>query len=164
MQTISNEDEEKQAFAMLSLQFPNEPFVAALKLFPTNTNRALWVATNWPKDHIVKKHIAEILEEQGEFAGLAGKADLARDIWQRMQGFVTESGHVIQPKAEDYVKLAKLYAEVRGFIEKPATNQTIITGVAQKVIESPVHASDEDWEKAAAIQQQELLNVSRTKH
>lgn len=164
MQTISNEDEEKQAFAMLSLQFPNEPFKAALQLFPTNTNRALWVATNWPKDEIVKKYISDIVEDQGEFAGLAGKGELARDIWQRMQGYITENGVAVVPCAEDYVKLAKLYAEVRGFIEKPSANQTIITGVVPKVIESRVYASDEDWEKAAAMQQQELLNVSRTKH
>lgn len=164
MSTISNEDDEKQAFAMLSLQFPAEPFKAALKLFPANTNRALWVATHWPKDAQVKAYIAEFVEDQGEFAGLAGKAELARDIWNRMQGHITESGVAVLPSADDYVKLAKLYAEVRGFIEKPAATTNVFTGVSQKVIEAPVHSSDEAWEQAAEQQQRDLLNVSRTKH
>lgn len=164
MDAILDEDEEKRAFAMLCIQFPNEPFKAALQLFPSNTNRALRVATEWPKDSLVKETISQIYEQCGEFAGLAGKADLARDVWQRMQGIVLDDGTVIRPNSEDYVKLAKLYADIRGFIEKPSTSVTVNNAIAGNVIEVPVYDNDEDWEKDVQQQQQELLNVSRTRH
>lgn len=161
--TTPNESEEKAAFAALLLKTPTEPFKAALALFPDNTSRALWVANHWVNDPEVLAAQKRNKEEFGEFAGLADKVDLARDIWQRMQGTTTPDGRQIIPSPDDYAKLAKLYAEVRGFIEKPQTGPAVQV-VFPRAIEVPTHGSNEDWEAAAAKQQRELLDVSRSRH
>lgn len=163
MSETRNESEEKAAFAALLLKTPTEPFKAALALFPDNTSRALWVANHWVADAEVLAAIKRLKEEMGEFAGLADKSELARDIWQRMQGTQTADGRTIPPTADDYAKLAKLYAEVRGFIEKPQSGPAVQV-IVPRAIEVPTHGSNEDWEAAAAKQQRELLDVSRSRH
>ncbi len=96
-------------------------------------------------------------------AFLPGKGDLARDIWQRMQGTTLPNGVTIPPTPEEYAKLAKLYADVRGFIEKPQTNVNVTTNV-NRVVEMPVFANESEWEAEAARQQRELLENARTRH
>jgi hypothetical protein len=156
------EAEEKAAFAVGLLKQPNDPFKVALSLFPDNTNRALWVAHNWPHDAEVKAEQERLANEDGgDF--LPSKADLARAIWQKMEGTTNSEGRVIVPTTEDYAKLAKLYAEVRGFIEKPGTGPQVNV-IVPRAIEVPTHGSNEAWEAAAEIQQRELLNVSRSRH
>ena len=160
--TIVTETEEKAAYAALLLKDP-DPFRSALALFPNNTNRALWVANHWPQDAEVVGLLAKIRENNDEMSFLPGKPDLARDIWDRMQG-KRPDGSIVPPTTEDYAKLAKLYAEVRGFIEKPAAAVVNNNVVVPRAIEVPTHGTDEDWEAAAEKQQQELLNVSRSRH
>jgi len=156
------ESEEKAAYAALLLK-ERDPFKAALALFPNNTNRALWVANHWPNDAEVKAEQARLTEEAGDMAFLPGKADLARDIWQRMQGTTLPNGVTIPPTPEEYAKLAKLYADVRGFIEKPQTNVNVTTNV-NRVVEMPVFANESEWEAEAARQQRELLENARTRN
>lgn len=157
-----DESKEKAAYASLLLK-ERDPFKAALSLFPNNTNRALWVANHWPNDPEVIEAKTALMQEGGDMGFLPDKAELARDIWNRMQGAVTADGRTIPPTADDYAKLAKLYADVRGFIEKPQNNQNV-TVVVPKAIEVPTHGTNDEWELAAAKQQQELLNVSRSRH
>lgn len=159
----TNESEEKAAYAALLLK-ENDPFKAALSLFPNNTNRALRVANEWPKDDEVKAEVKRLRESDDVMSLLPDKADLARDIWQRMQGATLPNGVVIPPTADEYSKLAKLYAEVRGFIEKPSAPSQNVTVVVPKAIEVPTHGTNEEWELAAERQQRELLNVSRSRH
>lgn len=158
----NKESQEKATYAGLLLK-ERDPFKAALALFPNNTNRALWVANHWPNDPEVIEAKAALVQEGGNMSFLPDKAELARDIWERMQGTTTADGRTIPPTPDDYAKLAKLYADVRGFIEKPQNNQNV-TVVVPKAIEVPTHGSNEDWEQAAAKQQQDLLNVSRSRH
>lgn len=156
------ESEEKAAYAALLLK-ERDPFKAALSLFPNNTNRALWVANHWPNDAEVKAEQKRLTDEGGDMAFLPGKGDLARDIWQRMQGTALPNGVTIPPTPEEYAKLAKLYADVRGFIEKPQTNVNVTTNV-NRVVEMPVFANENEWEAEAARQQRELLENARTRH
>lgn len=162
MSEVTNESEEKAAYAALLLR-ERDPFKAALSLFPDNTNRALWVANHWPNDAEVKEEQARLIGEDEGASFLPSKVELARDIWQRMQGTTLPSGVTIPPTPEEYAKLAKLYADVRGFIEKPQTNVNVTTNV-QRVVEVPVFQSENEWEAAAAKQQRELLNNARTRH
>ncbi len=157
-----NESEEKAAYAALLLK-ERDPFKAALQLFPDNTNRALWVANHWPIDAEVKAEQERLMGEDDGSSFLPSKAELARDIWQRMQGTTLANGVAIPPTPEEYAKLAKLYADVRGFIEKPQTNVNVTTNV-QRVVEVPVFQSESEWENAAARQQRELLENARTRH
>lgn len=163
---MTNEEKElkeKAEYAALLLK-ERDPFKAALALFPENTNRALWIANHWPKDDVVKAEQTRINAEIGEMGFLPGKGDLARDIWQRMQGTTLPNGVTVPPTPEEYAKLAKLYADVRGFIEKPQTNVSVNNNITQRVVEMPVFASEGEWEAQAAKQQRELLDNARTRH
>ncbi len=160
----NNEIEEKLKFAELLLKTPDEPFKAALALFPDDVSRALWVAAHWPADPDVKAAQEEALADSGSLSFLPSKAELARDIWQRMQGTKTVEGRLISPDADDYAKLAKLYAEVMNFIEKPSITTNVNNVIVPKVIEIPNYGTAEEWENAATKQQRELLNVSRSRH
>uniref|UniRef100_A0AAU7YTF4 Terminase small subunit n=1 Tax=Stenotrophomonas phage vB_SmaS_QH3 TaxID=3229738 RepID=A0AAU7YTF4_9CAUD len=156
-----NESEEKAAYAALLLK-ERDPFKAALQLFPDNTNRALWVANHWPNDDEVKAEQTRLSNEEGD-SFLLSKREFLQDIEQRMRGTVYPNGAVIPPTPEEYAKLAKLYADVRGFIEKPQTNVNV-NNIMQRVVEVPVFQSESEWEAAAAKQQRELLNNARTRH
>lgn len=156
-----NESEEKAAYAALLLK-ERDPFKAALQLFPDNTNRALWVANHWPNDDEVKAEQTRLSNEEGD-SFLLSKREFLQDIEQRMRGTVYPNGAVIPPSPEEYAKLAKLYADVRGFIEKPQTNVNVTTNI-QRVVEVPVFQDENAWEAAAAKQQRELLNNARTRH
>jgi len=156
------ESEEKAAYAALLLK-ECDPFKAALLLFPNNTNRALWVASHWPNDAEVKAEQKRLTDEGGDMAFLPGKAELARDIWQRMQGTMLPNGVTVLPTLEEYAKLAKLYADVCGLIEKPQANINLTTNVS-RVVEMPVFANESEWEAEAARQQRELLENARTRH
>lgn len=159
---MSDELEQKRKFAKLFLErgmSPNQAFPIALGIFGEGeTAKAMHAAMNWQFDAEVLQFIEELKEAGDDLDLLPSKADLARDIWAKLQGVNT----MLDP--EGYAKLAKLYAEVRGFIEKPQTNQNVQVVVAPKVIEVPAYSSAEDWESASAKQQTELLNVARSRH
>lgn len=157
------EQEEKAKFAELLLKPNSEPFKVALELFPENTSKALWIANNWPHDTEVVEIQAKLKLELGEFAGLYDKAELLRAIQRRMEGLQTESGRIIPPSADDFAKLAKLYAEMMAFIEKPQTGPAVQV-IIPRAIEVPVYNSMEEWEADAQTQQRDLQNVSRSRH
>ena len=156
-----SESKEKAAYAALLLR-EREPFKAALVLFPNNTNRALWVASNWPNDDEVKAEKLRLSAEDVD-SFLLSKREFLQDIEQRMRGTIYSNGAVVPPTPEEYAKLAKLYADVRGFIEKPQTNVNV-NNIVHRVVEVPVFGSEEDWEAAASKQQWELLENARSRH
>ena len=155
------ESEEKAAYAALLLK-ERDPFKAALSLFPNNTNRALWVANHWPNDAEVKAEQSRLSEEEGD-SFLLSKREFLQDIEARMKGTTLPNGVTVPPTPDEYSKLAKLYADVRGFIEKPQTNVNVTTNV-NRVVEMPVFANENEWEAEAARQQRELLENARTRH
>ncbi len=143
----------KAEYAKLLLKI-TDPFKAALQLFPDNTSRALRVANEWPTDPEVVAAQAAFLDEDGELSFLPTKADLARNIWDRMQN------ERICP--DDYAKLGKLYADVRGFIEKPQSNVNVNNNVTNnRVMVVRENGTDEDWAAKLRKQQEKLTNASR---
>jgi len=151
-----SDEELKAEFARLLLKSPSDPFKAALMLFPDNTNRALRVANDWPADPEVMAAQAALLEEDGELSFLPTKADFARKIWDKMDE------ERLAP--EDFAKLGKLYADVRGFIEKPQTNiNNNVNNVTNRVMVIRESESNDDWEAKLRKQQEDLTNAS-TKH
>lgn len=151
--TIMTEIEEKAAFAALLIRYPKEPFKAALELWPLDVSLALRRSNEWPNDKAVLAELKRLRNEGDDMEMLPGKSELAIEVWNKMQDC----------SADDFAKLAKLYAELRGYIEKPSpsTNVNVFT---QKCIEVPTLGSNQEWEDAVAKQQTELLNVSRSKH
>lgn len=106
----ADEAEHKTAFAVELLKSPADPFRAALAVFASNTNRALWVANHWPNDSFVKEEMQRLKEESGELSFLPSKADLARSLWER--------AHSERTSNDDFTKMARLYAEIMDFVPK----------------------------------------------
>jgi hypothetical protein len=150
---FDNISQEKRDYAALLIK-ERDPFKAALLLFPEATNRALWVSNNWPNDPEVVAEKDRLNREDAGAAYLLNKTELARDILEKMK---------VAVKADDYAKLAKLYAEVLGYIEKPQASVNVTNNVP-RVVEMPVFPTGEDWEAAAAKQQRDLLANARTRH
>lgn len=151
-----NEQELKSAFAAELLKTPNDPFKAALAVFGADTGRALRAAHEWPNDADVLAEKARLSGELGEMAFLPGKAELARSIWER--------AHNERTTTDDYAKLAKLYAEVRGFIDKPTTNINNNVITANKVMVVKDHGDNDTWAKRLREQQKGLTNASASRH
>lgn len=148
---------QKKAFAEALMQMPGKPFDAALQVTGTNTNRALWIATNWPNDAEVKAITAQLIEDGGEMQFLPSKADLARKVW--------ELGNTAF-EAKDRLAAYRLYGEIRGFIDKPNANVQINnnTNVDNRVLVVKDLGTDDDWEAKAEAQQRALVNVSTSRH
>jgi hypothetical protein len=153
---MTDELEDKKKFAAELLRNPQQPFVAALAVYPDNNNWALFVATHWPQDADVLKFQQEILKDHPETDFLPTEAELARAIWDKMNAKFTP--------IEDFTKLGKLYAEIRGFIKKTDTNITVNANTDNRVMVVKDLGTDEEWENKASKQQQALLNVSTSKH
>lgn len=147
-----DEREAKAKFARLLLKEPGDPFAVALKVFPNDTKHALWVANNWPADPEVTDLQEKAEEDEGELAFLPTKGQLCRGIWDKMNDKYTD--------ADTYAKLSKVYAEVRGFIEKPQVAVTTnVQNVTNKVMIVRETGSDIEWERKLALQQASLANA-----
>lgn len=153
---------QKAAFAALLLKEP-QPFKAALLLFPENTNRALRVAHEWPTDPEVQAEMNRLLTEEADSL-LMTKPQFLMALEQRMKGVTYADGTNVPLNTEDFVKVAKLYADTRGFIEKPQTNVNVQAAIIHRVIESPVFPSEHAWEIESERQQRELLANARTRN
>ncbi len=146
--------EEKQKFAEALLELC-DPFKAALHVCEgMPTQKALKMATEWPADIEVKGFIKAIKDKESSIDTLPDKKDLAEAVWLKMENCRFP---------EDFAKLAKLYAEVRGFIEKP-DNKPIVTINQNRVMVIKDFGNEDQWQAAADKQQRDLLNVSSTKH
>ena len=147
------EQKEKAAFAAFLLKEPNEPFKAGLAVFPDDTRKALWIATHWLNDPIVTAEVKRLKASGADLDGLPTKADLARTVWE-----LTQVGPL-----EDRIKAAKLYGDIRGFIEKP-NNAPVVNVNNNRVMVIRDQGSDSDWEAKVAKQQANLLNAAATRH
>lgn len=151
---FENEADLKLAFARLYVRY-NDPFKAALDLFPGDVPRALWVAMNWANDPDVVATKAIIVDAGDDLEMLPNKADAARLAWQ-----IAEDKE-LQPF--ERIAALKLYMETRGFIDKPV-NQTNVVVNENKVMLVTDHGSSETWEEKCAQQQARLLNTKYLEH
>ena len=162
MTKAANEEQYKLDYAGYLMREP-DALAAAILLFPHDMRMALKASKEWPQDEVVLAQKAKLLKASGrdpESGGLPSKEAVALDIWQKMQG----KGVQEAPTIDEYVKLAKLYADVQGFIEKPKeASQMNNVFVIPRAIEVPVYSSDEEWEQEAARQQRDLLASSRSR-
>ncbi|AKJ71364.1 hypothetical protein RU58_00039 [Achromobacter phage phiAxp-1] len=116
--------------------------------YPDDGELAMMAAVQWQMDDWVK---AEVERLKAEGRDLPTKVDLQRQLWGKMDTL----------QGDDYLKAAKLFAEIAGFIEKPAAvqvnNQTKI--VAPRMIHAPNFNMDE-WQAQAAKQQKDSLEYA----
>lgn len=146
---VTTEAGRKKLFAYELLINPEESFKAALVVFGDDTAKALQVSSAWPNDPEVKQYIEELKEELGEEYFLPSKADSAMIAYN-----IANDQKV---PAEDRLKALRLYADIRGFIEKQGTtvNNNILT--SNKVMVVKDHGSDDEWENKIAQQQAQLI-------
>lgn len=142
-----DELQQKRLFAQKLLE-GDEPFKIATSFYPENVNRALFIASNWPNDVDVLQIIADLKNEKGEESFLPTKTEFLKRLWSDMDSCFEE---------ETRVKYAKLYAETRGFIEKPQTNVEINQNRIVNVMRVPQRQSLDDYERTALEQQTKLI-------
>lgn len=103
----------KKEFAHYLLENPNEPFVAALMVFPEDNALALRMANEWPIDKEVIAIKKELILEKGELAFLPGKAKHAKQVWDKMEKCYDNT---------EYARLSKEYRELMGWVNNQEKN------------------------------------------
>lgn len=146
-----NEPELKARFAEALLRRPHDAFGAACAILGNDTMRALRVSQAWPLDLEVLAVQADLLEKFGPDEFLPTKQEVARRIYN-----VGETA----ADAKDKLAAYKLYAEVRGFIQK-ADNVNNVVVNNNRVMVLRDFGTDEQWETKAASQQAKLIEHSR---
>lgn len=141
----------KERFVRAWLREP-DTFKAALSVLPSSNPRttgwALHISSEWPDDPEVLELKADILEEEGEDEFLPTKAELAKRVYERAEE---------TRNPDDAQKLYKLYAEIRGFIEKPGTTINNNNSVQPTVMVVRDHGTNEEWEQKLAEMQNKLV-------
>ena len=149
------ESEEKAAFAQAMVSANTNPLEAGQLVHPGNFNRAAQIASMWHNDAEVKSLIAEIK-----------KAEIAESGVSEDEKYVEEKLKEIIENArfpDDRIKALDKLMDLKGLSKKPQ-NGPAVQVVIPRAIEVPTHGTNEEWEAAAAQQQRELLNVSRSRH
>lgn len=149
------ESEEKIAFAKAMISANGNALEAGQLVHPTSFNRAAQIASMWHNDAEVKSFIDEF--KQAELAE-SGISEDERYIEEKLKEIIE---HASMP--DDRIKALGKLMELKGLEKKPQTGPAVQV-VIPRAIEIPTHGSDGDWEAAAAKQQKELLDVSRSKH
>lgn len=142
----------KLAFAKLFLKM-NDPFKAALQLFPEDTSKAVKMAMEWPKDALVVAEMST-LQDEDETDGLEflpSKAEYARQVW--------ESANEENVPHEERTKRLKLYGEIRGFIEKAGAKVEVNDNRQNNIMVIKDCGNNDEWEVALAKQQEALIDV-----
>lgn len=127
------------------------PFKAALIVCPGDVGAALRMSVEWLVDDEVLAIKASLLADTDELLFLPTKADLSREIWERM-----DSPNLCH---DDFTKMAKLYAEVRGFIDKAKEGSGGFAKLIPSVMRVTDHGSDDEWKEKIKSQQKKLSNV-----
>jgi hypothetical protein len=135
----------KAAYAELLLFRPDNAFAAAQQLFRNDAGKALYAAQNWPNDAYVLKVQEQLLDERGEDAFSITRSNLARMVQTE-----ADSCHDKDIK----LKYLKFLAELKGWIGTESKGSTI---TAQNVMIVQNNGSDQDWERAAQAQQEQLI-------
>lgn len=150
-----NELDVKIQFADAWLRNPNNAFEAALTVTKGDPCEALRISSAYIYDDQVLQLKAELIEKFGEEHFLPSKVAMLQDILTRAKK---------TPQDDDYVKLMKLAADMRGMLSDKSTVNVSTTINQNKVMIVPtfVDASgklldDHAWEQNLIQQQQRLV-------
>lgn len=147
------EEELKYQFAEEWLRNPDNPFQAALNITNGNGQLSLKIADSWIRDPEVKAMKKQLIAKYGEDHFLPSQTSMLFDILNRARNC---------PMDEDYVKLMRLAADIRGMIQKPGVtiNNNVTTN---KVMVVPIRVGNDgqtvdshEWERQLISQQQTL--------
>ena len=145
---ISKEQKEKFVHALLRQE---DPFKAALAVWPDDVGTALYASNSLPNDPEVIELKEQAIRENGQEAFLPTKADLAKAVWDLAN--CTDN--------DEAIKAFKLYGDIMGFIETgkgKAPSVTVNNLVdARKVLLVKDHGTDDEWANKVALQQKKLI-------
>lgn len=148
-------DEQKQLFAALLMKWPDEPMRAAVEVTgEADIARAAWISKRWPYDPSVLAFMEDARESGADLAALPSKADLARKVFA-----LADTAGTMRAFSEAE-RLYKLYAEVRGFVEKPAAASATVNIQHNRVMMVRDCGTDGEWESRTATQQKALIDVA----
>lgn len=142
-------DDKKREFALRLLEARGDAHAAALRCEPYDVPTRLYLLTECPGDPLVRAEMDRIVAEQGQAAFLPDKDELAAAIFERARKAKSD---------DDAFKGFKLYADVRGYIEKPGTtidNRTLVDNRSVVVVKD--FGSDDEWEAKLKAQQTRLI-------
>ena len=145
-----SDTDRKRKFAKALLKNPKGIYEAA-SLVAEDDSERFRIARDWPGDEEVRSLMLEIegKSENDDILGLPSKTQFIREIWTRLESSLD---------SEEFVKLAKLYADVRGYVIKPTEGTANVT-LTNKVMIVPQLPSHDVWESEAR-QQQKMLMVT----
>lgn len=123
------ESELKAAFAAFLIDTPNDPFGAALKLFPSEQERgeACRITFAWPNDPEVIIEMERLKKSGHSNKNIPTKEKVIEQLWQLAQSDRTP------PK--DRVAMARLVAEMLAYIPRPSDG----TSEAPRMPTAPVY-------------------------
>ena len=108
-----DENEQKAAFAAFLLEDPSQPFVAALKLFPSDRERgkACQITFAWPNDPIVIEEM-ERIKSSPDYSNpdIPSKLDLIKSAKQLADN--------VNVAPKERIAALRLIAELQAFIVK----------------------------------------------
>ncbi len=111
-----NNKDLKQRFAIALAEGKN-PFEAGCLVFGKETNKALWVSTNWINDPIVTETKEEVDEIKDVPTKLLDKSEFAAKLLDIAEEKIIYNGNeVFALDGKDRIAALKLYAEAMGFI------------------------------------------------
>ena len=143
----------KRRFGELLAQ-NHDPAMAALALFPNSPEMFAEAEAKWVRDpEVVKAYEDAKQASKVDEDDLLTKIELARELENKMQ--------TVEKPAE-FTQMARLYAELMGYIEKPQPSANVNLSIP-KVIEIPVFGNNDAWEKTAQKQQRGLVGKTRIK-
>ena len=149
------ETDEKAAFAQAMISANLNPLEAGQLVHPGNFNRAAQIASMWHNDAEVKAMIADIKKAQIAESGIS---EDEKYVEEKLKEIIeTARFH------DDKIKALDKLMDLKGLSKKPLSGPAVQV-VIPRAIEVPTHGTIEEWEAAAAAQQRELLNVSRSRH
>jgi len=146
---VSFTADQKKAFAKAFVSKRENAWDAAQVVF-SDSALAFQAAKELPTDSEVLDLISGLNNASDEDVdnGLPTRAEFIRNIWDRLQTC----------DDDDFTKLGKLYADVRGYINKPVDPQTPQqTNVVTHVMVVPAHSNASEWEANAKSQQRALI-------
>jgi hypothetical protein len=142
-------EDQKLAFAAALLKNPDKPFEVASAVI-SDTGQALYAATYWIHDPIVKQYQIDLLEKYGADKFLPTEVDQLRDIYKIATCEANDK--------EIRLRAHELYAKIKQrYFSKPDVMNTQLNLINQGVMQVVNNGTDEEWETKAIEQQQKLI-------
>jgi hypothetical protein len=151
---MNDEQKLKLKFAEAWLRNPNNAYAAALSVAKNNPFLATQICDKFLNDSEVEAFKKSLIDDLGEEHFLPSKCEMIREVYDRAKICLVD---------ESYVKLMKLAADMRGFIEKPGITVNNLTQTNNRVMMIPSFPTNQNgvvdadyWESVAIGQQKSI--------